>query len=92
MTTESVPSQDAMFATMRDEFEFYLAHQNELVAEYDGRVIVLKNHQVIGAYDSEGEAYIETKKAHEPGTFLIQRVSPGAEAYTSSYHSRVVFL
>ena len=91
MTTESVPSQDAMFATLRDEFEFYLAHQDELVVEYDGKVIVLKNHEVIGAYDSPGEAYIETKKAHEPGTFLIQRVSPGTEAYTSSYNSRVVF-
>ena len=58
---------------------------------YDGRVIVLKNHQVLEEYDSEGVAYIETKKTHEPGTFLIQRVSPGTEAYTSTYHSRVVF-
>ena len=32
MTTESVPSQDAMFAALRDEFEYYLAHQDELVA------------------------------------------------------------
>ena len=91
MTTESVPSQDAMFDALRDEFEYYLAHQDELVADYDGKVIVLKSHQVLGEYDSEGDAYIETKKAHEPGTFLIQRVSPGTEAYTSTYHSRVVF-
>ena len=91
MMTEGAPSQDAMFAAIRDEFEFYLAHQDELVVEYNGKVIVLKNHEVIGAYDSPGEAYIETKKVHDPGTFLIQRVSPGAEAYTSSYNSRVVF-
>ena len=90
MTTKSLPSQD-MFAALRNEFEYYLAHQEDLVAKHDGKVIVLKSHQVLGEYDSEGNAYIETKKTHEPGTFLIQRVSPGTEAYTSTYHSRVVF-
>ena len=91
MSSDSVPSQESMFSALRDEFEYYLAHQGELVDDYDGRVIVLKNHQVLEEYDSEGVAYIETKKTHEPGTFLIQRVSPGTEAYTSTYHSRVVF-
>ena len=76
---------------LQAEFEYYLAHQDELVKQYDGKVIVLKGCIVIGEYGSEGEAYVNAKKEHALGTFLIQRVSPGAEDYTSTYHSRVRF-
>ena len=41
-----------------------------MVAKYDGRVVVIKNHEVLGAYDSELAAYTETIKHHEEGTFL----------------------
>lgn len=36
-------------------------------------------------------AVSETKKAHELGTFLVQKVAPGTEAYTQTFHSRVAF-
>ncbi len=74
-----------------DEFEFYQAHQEDMVAKYDGKVIVLKDHTVIGVYDSESAAVNETRKQHELGTFLVQRVSEGNEAYTRTFRSRVVF-
>ena len=71
------------------EFQFYLDHQEELVQQYDGRVIVIKGGQVIGDYDSDATAISETRKIHEMGTFLVQRVSAGQEAYTQTFHSRV---
>ena len=73
------------------EFEFYVSNQEEMVSKYDGRVIALKNCKVLGAYDDELAALTETRKHHELGTFLIQRVSKGDEAYTATFHSRVTF-
>ena len=77
--------------TLYKEFRFYLTNQNDMVAKYDGKVVVIKNREVLGAYDSELAAYTETIKHHEEGTFLIQRVSEGEEAYTATFHSRVAF-
>lgn len=73
------------------EFEFYLANQDEMVDKYDGKFIVIKGQKVLGEYDSELAAVTETKKVHELGTFLIQKVSTGDAEYSMSFHSRVVF-
>ncbi len=53
-------------------------------------MIVLKIEKVLGAYESELDAVNETRRRHELGTFLVQRVSPGDEAYTVTFHSRVI--
>ena len=73
------------------EFDYYLGHQDALVAEYNGKVVVIKDCTVMGAYDSPIEAVTETQKFHELGTFLVQAVSPGPDSYTRS-HSRVMWL
>lgn len=76
---------------LREEFQYYLDHQDEMVQKYDGKVIVIKGGTVLGAYDDELTAISETQKTHELGTFLVQRVSRGPNAYTQTFHSRVVF-
>lgn len=76
---------------LNKEFDYYLSNQADLVKKYNGRFIVIKDEKVLGDYSSEAEAYFETSKNHTPGTFLIQLCQPGEEAYTQSYHSRVVF-
>lgn len=76
---------------LRDEFQYFLAHQDELVQKYRGKVLVIKNQQVIGVYDSDADAYYAAKAEHELGTFLIQRCDPGPEAYTQSFNARVKF-
>ena len=68
---------------LRREFEFYRANQDDMVKRYDGKVIVLKNHEVLGEYDSHLDAFTKTVKDHERGTFMIQQVSEGSEAYTA---------
>lgn len=72
------------------EFQYFQEHQDELVREYRGKYIVIKDQEVLGAYGSEMEAYQTTVQDHEAGTFLIQRVEPGEDAYTQTFHSRVV--
>ena len=76
---------------LKGEFDFYLANQNELVERFDGRVIVIKDRQVLGDYDDELAALTASRKHHSMGTFLVQRVSPGDRDYACTYHSRVAF-
>lgn len=80
-----------MASPLKQEFEYYLAHQAEMVSRYNGKFIVLKNREVIGVYDSELGAVAETQKTHALGTFLVQKVEPGQGAYTQTFHSRVAF-
>jgi hypothetical protein len=72
------------------EFKYYLKHQSELVKKYNGKFIVLKNGKVIGVYNSHLEAYTETVKKNELGTFLIQHCLPGADSYSQTFHSQVI--
>ncbi len=76
---------------LEKEFNYYLEYQDELVKKYNGKFIVIKNCEVIGAFDSELEAVEKTAKKHELGTFLVQKCEPGSESYTQTYHSRVSF-
>ena len=81
-----------MAEQLKKEFEYYLEHQDELVKQYNGKFIVIKDCQVIDAYDSEIEAVEKTSAVYELGTFLVQKCEPGTESYTETYHSRVAFV
>lgn len=76
---------------LQKEFEYYLTHKGELVEQYDGKFVVIKDCTVIGAYDDQLVAIAETQKSHALGSFLVQKVEPGDEADTQMFHSRVVF-
>lgn len=77
---------------LKKEFDYYLAHQAEMVEKYNGKFVVIKDGNVLGAYDNELTAIAESQKAgHKAGTFLVQFVSPGDTAYKQTFHSRVVF-
>ena len=53
--------------------------------------IALKDRRVLGDYDDELTAITETQKSEKLGTFIVQRVTPGEDAYTIRVNSRVVF-
>jgi len=74
------------------EFKYYVEHQDKLVEKYNGKFIVIKDCNVIGAFDSELEAIEKTAEKHELGTFLVQKCEPGSDSYTYTYHSRVAFV
>lgn len=76
--------------SLEKEFKYYLKNQNTLVKNYKGKFIVIKDCQVIGAYKSDLEAIEETSKKHKPGTFLVQKCTPGDKEYTRTFHSRVM--
>lgn len=75
---------------LEKEFNYYRAHQQELVAKHAGKFVVIKKEKVIGVFDSEIEAIGETSRQHPLGTFLVQKCESGPESYTQTFHSRVL--
>jgi hypothetical protein len=80
-----------MNSPLKVEFDYYLAHQDELVKQYNGKVLVIKDQKVIGIFDDQVTAVTETQKTHKLGSFLVQKVAPGDSAYSQTFHSRVAF-
>ncbi len=54
---------------LEPEFQYYLGHQDELVAKHNGKFVAIKGGKVIGVFAEESTAVIETAKAHELGAF-----------------------
>lgn len=67
-------------------FNFYLAHQDELVKEYNGKYLVITKNGVEGALEGpdDNAAYRYGVNHFGLGNFIIQKCTPGKEAYTDS--------
>ena len=76
-------------ADLLSEYKYYRANQEEMVRDHNEKIVVIKDQKVIGVYDSHLAAFSETLKMHERGTFLVQRVTAGNEAYTATFCSPV---
>lgn len=72
---------------LKEQLDYFIGHQDELVQKHRGKVLVIKDKAVVGVYGSEWDAYAEATKAFEPGTFLIQKCLAGQNAYTQQFVS-----
>lgn len=69
------------------ELEYFIANQEQLVKTYPGKILAIKDEQILGVYDTNLEAYFEMQKEHALGTFMLQPCTPGPEAYTVTISS-----
>jgi len=76
---------------LEKEFKYFLDNKESLAQKYNGKFLVIKGENVIGAYDSEKDAYDNAIKNNELGTFLIQECSIQEAAFIQNFHSRVLF-
>jgi len=77
---------------LKEEFQYYLENQNELLKRYKGRFVVIVGKNVVGAYRSFKDAVMRSAKKYALGTFLVQECTEGDEAYTDHYYnSNVIF-
>jgi len=75
---------------VQEQFEYYKAHQDELVKLYNGKFVVIVKKAVVGDFTTEADAYAFATRNYAAGKFMIQRVSPGTTDYTQTFHSRAV--
>ncbi len=73
-----------MTPTRQKALDYYLSHQDEILAKYNGKYVVIRGNNVIGVYDEERKAIQETQMKHEAGTFLVQFVSSEDTVYSPS--------
>lgn len=73
------------------ELAYFIAHQDELVAQFGGKTLVLHGESVQGAYDTPLAAYSAATEQFALGTFMIQRCVPGPAAYTVTVNSSAPF-
>lgn len=69
-------------ANLEQLFQWYLDHQNELVEKYNGKHLVIKDNEVVAAYDDENTAYFDAVEKYGLGNFILQLCTPGKDAYT----------
>lgn len=64
------------------ELAYFIAHQDELVAQHKGKTLILQGEDVVGVEDTPLKAYLAALKCFVPGTFMLQPCEPGKDAYT----------
>ncbi|QGW26710.1 hypothetical protein [Phnomibacter ginsenosidimutans] len=74
------------------EFKYFLDNKKELVGKYASKFIVIRGQEVVGVFDSEIEALLDSQDKYQAGTFLIQLCDPNEASYSQTFHSRVVFI
>lgn len=82
--TSTNPKVDAMNVPdpLKKNLEWYIANQKDLSAKYDGKILLIADQNLIGAFDSMEDAYVEGAKRFEIGAFSLQPCSPDPDSYT----------
>ncbi|GHV71507.1 hypothetical protein AGMMS49928_23600 [Spirochaetia bacterium] len=67
---------------LEKEQAFYEAHREELRMKYAGKRIVIVDNNILGTYDTDGDAWDETVKTMQAGAFMIKYIplNPADEA------------
>ena len=74
---------------LEKDFKYFINRHDEFLSLYNGKYLVIKDESLVGVFDSEIDAYLDAVDKFALGTFLIQKCTPGNEAYTQTFHSRV---
>jgi len=65
-----------------NDFMWFLANYTEFFNKYGHSFLVIKNENILGAYNSFKEAVEATKLTEELGTFIVQECSGSESAHT----------
>ena len=60
---------------LRTELNYFNEKREELVQHHDGRFVLIKGRDVVGAFTTEREAYEEGVRRFGTEPFLIKRVT-----------------
>ena len=69
---------------MDKDFAWFKDNYTKLQEQYGNVFIVIKNQEVLGAYDSYASAVRTTIQTEELGTFIVQECNKDYEAYQCS--------
>ena len=64
-------------------FYYYLANQDELVKQYNGKYLVISDKKVVYSSPDDADAFNKGMEIAGLGNFIMQLCTPGEEAYTT---------
>ena len=68
-------------------YEWFKLKLPELVKEYDGRYVIIKDCHVIGAFATFDDAFVSADKNEIAGTYIIQLCSQDEAKTARTYHT-----
>jgi hypothetical protein len=74
---------------LEKEQAYFEAHKDELREKYLDKRIVIAGEEVVGAYDTDAEAYAAATKTMKPGSFMIKPVTRTDQEAIQRYMNRV---
>jgi len=85
----TAPATNAMSVPdpLKKNLDWYIANQQELAAKYNGKVLLIVDQTLIGAFDSMENAYTTALRSYALGSFTLQPCSPDADSYTLTLYS-----
>ncbi|MCE2473573.1 MAG: hypothetical protein J4G18_17080 [Anaerolineae bacterium] len=69
------------------DYEYFLEIQSELAREHDGKLVAIKDKQVLGIFDDYMQAADAVYVEHEYGTVLMQSISKDPDANAIYLHT-----
>jgi len=69
-----------------------IEYLDELIDNYSGKHVVIKDESIIGVYETFKEAYNNTINTEEFGTFIIQQCVPEEEEMITFVSGNVAFV
>jgi Family of unknown function (DUF5678) len=70
---------------LEKEFQYFVDNQHALFKQFPDQYIAIKDQKVVGVYDTKIDAYFETEKDHEIGSFLIQFCTLDQETFNQNF-------
>jgi len=67
---------------LNQEFEYYLKNQKRFSKKYQGKFLTIIDKKLSLVSNTYAQAYAESKKKYELGTFLIQEANIGIDNFT----------
>lgn len=65
------------------DFEFFIAHYDELYEKYGHKFIVIRNQEILGVYEDVVSAVRITSESYPIGTFIVQECNGDESGYTN---------
>ena len=65
------------------DFNFFVEHYDELFEKYGHKFIVIRYHEILGAYDTLESAINETSQSHQLGTYIVKECNGDESGYTN---------
>ncbi len=77
--------------SQKEDFEYFLDNKEEFLAQHSGKVLAIKDKQLLGVYGDVTTALEDVlEQGHEMGSFILQKCVPGDEEEKVVFRSRVM--